>query len=137
MLHQGSIAETDLDTLLQRLVEDVRTESPLEIGLTINGHDPLGEGSRAALFRATREAVTNARKHAGASRVHITVTEGSHRVIVDVEDDGTGFDGDAGLGLSTTRDRLEAIGGGLKVLAAADGGTLFRAWAPIEEGNPR
>ncbi len=130
MLHQGSIAETDLDTLLQRLVEDVRAESPLEISLTINGHDPLGEGPRAALFRATREAVTNARKHSGASKVNITVTEGSNRVIVDVEDDGRGFDGDAGLGLSSTRDRLEAIGGGLKLLAP-DGGTLFRAWVPV------
>ncbi len=137
MLHQGSITETDLDTLLHTLVEDVRAESRLEISLTINGHERLGEASRAALFRATREAVNNARKHAGASKVDIIVAEGSGRVIVDVEDDGRGFGGDAGLGLSSTRDRLAAIGGGLKLLAAADGGTLFRAWVPLpSEDDP-
>lgn len=137
MLHQGSITETDLDTLLHRFVDDVRASSQIEISLTVNGHERLGEGSRAALFRATREAVANARKHAGASKVDIIVAEGNRRVIVDVEDDGSGFRGNLGLGLSSSRDRLEAVGGGLKLLASADGGTLFRAWVPLPfEGEP-
>lgn len=135
MLHQGSIDENDLDTLLRHLVEDVRAESRVDIELSVGWHVPLGEGSRAALFRATREAVTNARKHAGASKIEITVTEGSHRVIVDVEDNGGGFGGDIGMGLNTTRDRLEALGGGLQILAADEGGTLFRAWVPIPRGD--
>lgn len=131
MLHQGSIAETDLDTLLRRLVEDVRSESKLAIELELGPHDSLTEGARAALFRAVREAVTNARKHAGAQNVTVKLTEGSHRILVDVEDDGRGFDGEIGLGLSTTRDRLTAIGGGLDVRRSRYGGTLFRAWVPL------
>ncbi len=133
MLHQGAIAENDFDTLLEHLVEDVRSETHIEITLSLGEHVSLEEGSRAALFRATREAVTNARKHAGASKIEITVTEGSNRVLVDIEDDGSGFGGTAGLGLSTTRDRLEALGGGLQILAAAGGGTLFRAWVPTPQ----
>jgi len=135
MLHQGAIHENNLDTLLQRLVEDVQAESQVEISLAIGPHVPLAEGPRAALFRATREAVTNARKHSGASVVEINVTEGSHRVIVDVEDDGRGLAGDPGLGLRTTRERLEALGGGLKVIAGTGGGTLFRAWVPVSPGG--
>jgi signal transduction histidine kinase len=136
MLSERSGAAPDLVALLHGLVEDVRVESRLEIGLTITGHQPLPELSRAALFRATGEAVANARKHAGASKVDIIVAERGRRVIVDVEDDGIGFRGNAGLGLGITRERLEAIGGGLKLLAAADGGTLFRAWVPLpSEGD--
>lgn len=131
MLHQGAIDENDLDTLLVHLVEDARAESRLDITLSLGSHVALGEGPRATLFRATREAVMNARKHSGASEVKITVTESRQRVIVDVDDDGRGFGGELGLGLTTTRDRLEAIGGGLQMVAADGGGTRFRAWVPM------
>jgi signal transduction histidine kinase len=134
MLHQGSIFDNDLDTLLQRLVEDVQSETRMEIVLTTGQHLALAEGPRAALFRAIREAVTNVRKHSDAARVEITVTEGSHRLIVDVHDDGGGFAGEEGLGIITTRDRLEALGGGLQIVAGEGGGTLFRAWVPIPAG---
>jgi signal transduction histidine kinase len=122
----------DLDSLLTRLVDDVRSESNIDITLRIGDHDSLSDASRTALFRAAREAVTNARKHAAATNVSIAVTRGSHRTILDVEDNGTGFPGDAGLGLSTTRSRLEAIGGGLRVVRRETGGTLFRAWVRDE-----
>ena len=128
ILHQEAIDRQDLDALLTRLVDDVRSESPVEITLKLGEHDPLSDVSRTALFRAAREAVTNARKHAGATKVAITVTRGSHRVILDVEDNGTGIKGEIGLGLATTRSRLEAIGGGLRVAKRDTGGTLFRAW---------
>jgi signal transduction histidine kinase len=134
MLHQGSIFDNDLDTLLQHLVEDVQSETRIEIALTTGQHLPLAEGPRAALFRATREAVTNVRKHSDAAKIEITVTEGSRRLIVDVQDDGGGFGGEEGLGISTTRERLEALGGGLQIVANDGGGTLFRAWVPIPAG---
>jgi signal transduction histidine kinase len=131
MLHQGSIFENGLDTLLQQLVADVQSETRIEIVLTTGQHLELAEGPRAALFRAIREAVTNVRKHSDAAKIEITVTEGSHRLIVDVQDDGGGFEGKEGLGISSTRDRLEALGGGLQIVANEGGGTLFRAWVPI------
>ena len=134
MLHQGSIFENDLDTLLEHLVEDVQSETRIQIVLTTGQHVALAEGPRAILFRAIREAVTNARKHSGATKIEITVTEGSHRLIVDVQDDGGGFGGEEGLGITTTRDRLEALGGGLQVVADEGGGTLFRVWVPIPVG---
>ena len=107
----------------------------LQVDLTLPGEDRLREGQRAALFRATREAVTNARKHAGAARLAIRVTEEHTRVTVDVEDDGTGYEGDVGVGLHTNRDRLEALGGGLSILRTEGGGTLFRAWVPLDDAG--
>jgi signal transduction histidine kinase len=133
-LHQGAMDRQDLDALLTRLVDDVRSESSIDVTLKLGTHDSLSDASRTALFRAAREAVTNARKHAAATSVAITVTRGSHRILLDVEDNGTGFLGETGLGLATTRSRLEAIGGGLRVVRRDTGGTLFRAWVPDEPG---
>lgn len=136
MLTQGSIAESDLDTLLDRLVDDVRSGSGLRVEITIDEHRPVGEGSRAALFRAVREAVTNVRRHAAAESVQIRVGADGDRVVAEVRDDGVGYAGDVGIGLRTTRDRLMAIGGDLKVTALDEGGTMFRAWVPARgEGS--
>jgi signal transduction histidine kinase len=56
-------------------------------------------------------------------------------VVLEVEDDGVGLAGTPGLGLTTTRERLEAIGGGLQVRSGRTGGTRFRAWVPATESG--
>ncbi|MDP2622488.1 MAG: histidine kinase [Actinomycetota bacterium] len=134
MLHQGEIDQLDLRTLLVRLADEVRRESHVEVTLDI-AENHLPNGSRAALFRAVREAVTNARRHGAAHRIDIALAVRQGRVVLDVEDDGIGFDGELGLGLTTARTRLEAAGGGLRVTRRTRGGTLFRAWVPVGSGE--
>ncbi|MEX1208562.1 MAG: ATP-binding protein [Acidimicrobiia bacterium] len=134
MLHQGEVDQLDLRTLLVRLADEVRRESHVEVNLDLAESD-LPNGSRAALFRAVREAVTNARRHGAAARIDIALTVRRGRVVLDVEDDGIGFDGELGLGLTTARTRLEAAGGGLRVTSRTRGGTLFRAWVPVGRGE--
>jgi signal transduction histidine kinase len=134
MLHQGEVDQLDLRTLLVRLADEVRRESQVEVTLDI-AENHLPSGSRAALFRAVREAVTNARRHGAARRIDIALAVRRGRVVLDVEDDGIGFDGELGLGLTTARTRLEAAGGGLRVTRRSRGGTLFRAWVPVGSGE--
>ena len=134
MLHQGEVDQLDLRTLLVRLADEVRRESQVEVTLDI-AENHLPSGSRAALFRAVREAVTNARRHGAAHRIDIALAVRQGRVVLDVEDDGIGFDGELGLGLTTARTRLEAAGGGLRVTRRSRGGTLFRAWVPVGSGE--
>jgi signal transduction histidine kinase len=131
MLQLGAIDPSqDLDGLLTRLASDVRRESSIDVTLQVGEYGPISEAARTALFRAAREAVTNARKHGDAQAVEITVARDRHRVVLEVADNGAGFDGEIGIGLATTRSRLEAIGGGLSVTKGRGGGTLFRAWIP-------
>ena len=130
MLHQGALDQLDLDTLLSRLAADVRADGRLEVTLTANDHGSLSDASRAALFRAAREAVANVRRHSGATALGISVDGGRSVVAVQVDDDGTGFDGLPGLGLTAVRTGLEAVGGGLHLERRPGGGTRFRAWAP-------
>jgi signal transduction histidine kinase len=131
-LRHGAPEELRLDTALHELVELTEAESPLAIEVDI---DPAckGEGSgRIALFRAVNEAIVNVRKHADATRATIVVRKNPPRVVVTVEDDGIGSSGDEGVGLAVVRERLEVLGGGLKVRAAKDRGTRVTAWLPVE-----
>lgn len=128
-----SVAGNELNTLLGELVGQVERETALEVHLDTSQHQALAPAVSMTLFRAVREALTNAQKHSGARRVWVRLFEGNGRVILDVEDDGQGPPVEPGLGLITTRERLEAIGGGITVSARAGHGTLFRAWAPTEE----
>lgn len=128
-----SVTGNELDTLLGELIAQVRRETALDVELDTSRHQALAPAVSMTLFRAVREALTNAQKHSGAQRVWVRLFEGNGRVILDVEDDGEGPPVEPGLGLITTKERLEAIGGGITVSRRPGHGILFRAWAPAEE----
>jgi signal transduction histidine kinase len=91
-----------------------------------------------AFFRVAQEALSNAFRHARARRVRVAATLEPEMASLRVEDDGVGFDaaarrpggGAEGLGLASMRERLEALGGGLRLQAAPGAGTRVEAWLP-------
>lgn len=132
-LHRRIPDDLDLPTALTALVDMTRRETGLAVELAVDvdgglGLDPV---PKAALIQAAGEAVTNARKHAEALTVTIRLSKRRGRAVVEVDDDGKGVSGPDGLGITTTRERLQAIGGGLVVHSRRGGGTSFRAWVPI------
>jgi signal transduction histidine kinase len=95
------------------------------------------------VFRIVREALTNVRKHAAARRVAIRVTVEDEHLVVEIEDDGRGFDpvtmgatsaDRTGLGLAGIRERAAAIGGSVEWRGAPGGGTIVHVAVPIETG---
>lgn len=136
MLRHPIIEDVGLREALSELVETTRAETDLRIELDAN--DAVGELSlvtESALYRTVAEAVTNIRRHAGASRVAITLRRHRGRVAVAVVDDGSGYRGGEGLGLTTTRQRLEALGGGLSVVGLGRTGTELSGWVPVAMGG--
>ncbi len=135
-LFQEDGNELSLGFELDELAEVTEMESDLAVDVRLDGSpriellDPAG---RALLVRAAREAITNVRKHAQASKVKIVVRGTADRVSLEVSDDGIGISGDEGLGIVTTRRRLESSGGGLVVERGRSGGTRFEAWLPPAE----
>jgi signal transduction histidine kinase len=123
--------EIDLELALSELAEVVEAESELDIDFVSDVATDLPLPHRATLYRAAKEALTNVQRHAHAVHVTIRLVEGRDSTMVEVVDDGAGSVGDPGLGLTTTRDRLEAIGGGILVEDAKGGGTRFVAWVPL------
>src|SRR5215217_1834771 len=114
--------------LLESLVELHRGMAP-ESDITLEVHDgvlsgPLGERGRQ-LLRIMGEALTNVRRHSGASHVRVDVGITEEKLWAEVEDDGRGFDAaegseeavsaTGGLGIRGMRERARALGGELKI----------------------
>jgi pimeloyl-ACP methyl ester carboxylesterase len=129
-----SYCEFGLVPALESLAAATERETALAVELDLEPEADPGSVQRAALYRAAQEAITNTRKHAMASRVELHLWQQGDAVYLEVTDDGVGLRGDAGLGLTTTRERLESIDGGLDVYPGPGGGTVFRAWVP--KGTP-
>ncbi|MEW6047655.1 MAG: sensor histidine kinase, partial [Bacillota bacterium] len=93
-----------------------------------------------AVFRVVQEAVSNARRHAGASHIWVTVEVGEGFVHVTVKDDGRGFDPDAArqqarergsIGLLSMEERVKLFGGRFAVHSAPGLGTRVSARFPV------
>lgn len=82
-----------------------------------------------AMFRISQEALNNIAKHAQAKKVEVSLNEDSGRVILEIADDGVGFDikdtpqSKATWGIATMRERAEAVGIGFRVESALGSGT--------------
>jgi signal transduction histidine kinase len=111
---------------------------------------PLITGIEVALFRVAQEALANVAKHAAASRVGITLSYLEDVVLLDIRDDGVGFNGvgftspgevndDSGYGLGTMRQRVQGVGGTLEIESGPGDGTAIGASVPAihAEGTPR
>src|SRR5919204_63162 len=91
------------------------------------------------VFRVTQEAIGNALKHARPEHVRVEVRRAGHRLVVTVEDDGSGFDPEGAqarrhLGLISMRERAESIGGELRVRSAPGEGTTV--WLEVNDPRP-
>jgi signal transduction histidine kinase len=79
------------------------------------------------------EALTNALKHSGAGRVTVGLAQPDGRLVVEVRDDGRGFDQAAarGLGLSGLADRMSVVHGTFAVTSRPGLGTTLRGEIPL------
>lgn len=99
----------------------------------------LSRTSRRALFQAVQEALDNVIRHADAREVRVSIQRERGRVVLEVVDDGRGFDlpleGTRGLGLLELEERIAALGGRIDITSAPSRGTRLRVDIParIEE----
>ncbi|GGN26039.1 signal transduction histidine kinase [Actinoplanes campanulatus] len=91
-----------------------------------------GRAGSEALYRVAQEALTNARRHAGADLVRVAVRRGDDGAVLEVEDNGQGFTPDTavGGGLSGMRERLAVLGGSVRVESRPGHGTRIVASVP-------
>ncbi len=141
-LDRGSLVEA-----LSRVAEDLAEETGMTARFLVNGvPQPLGAPAEIAVLRAAQEGTANIRKHARAREAVLTLSFLDDRVILDVRDDGCGFDTavsdhqptdlSGGLGLPGLEARLTMLGGRLEVESAVGEGTVLVAQVPIAEGGP-
>ena len=126
-LRPSALREGGLATAIQEQAERVRATAGMQVDVDLRGLDAeLPEAVQVALFRVVQEALTNVVRHSGATSVSIVATARGSRVRLVVDDDGRGFDPSAPterLGLAGIRERVELLGGGLRIESSPGGGT--------------
>ena len=136
-LRPSMLAEFGLDATLQLLCNEFGLSRP---GLTVE-HRIQGQVGDlpmlacVSVVRILQEALNNAAKHAGATHILVVADFASAKVVLQVKDDGVGFDLKQagrrhGFGLSTMRERAERTGGACKIVSKPGAGTTVTAtWA--------
>ena len=112
-------------------LESIAARAPLPVGLTVNLDARLPDRVEVAAFYVVSESLTNIAKHAGASDATVLVTRTGDSLVVEIVDNGVGgADTENGSGLRGLADRVEALGGRLRIWTPLGGGTRVRAEIP-------
>jgi signal transduction histidine kinase len=127
-IHPAILTEGGLGPALKALAR--RSGIPVEIDLRCDRR--LAEGIEVAAYYVVSEALTNAAKHAQASRVRITVHLDEATLDLSIRDDGIGgADARRGSGLIGLRDRVEALGGTTDLASPPGSGTQLDVQIPL------
>ncbi|CAL9665598.1 hypothetical protein SUDANB176_07205 [Streptomyces sp. enrichment culture] len=131
-------------TAALRALAERESGEPLTVRVHVDdgGRAPLlPDRVQSALLRIAQGALANVREHASAGTATLTLTLLDDQVLLDIGDDGRGFDpaalpdrpdGVRGHGLPAMRARLRQLGGTLTVESAPDEGTVLSAAVPLE-----
>jgi signal transduction histidine kinase len=116
-----------LDDGLDAAIRDLVHHSPVPVDLAVTtGGTELSEAVATTAYYVVAECLANALKHAGATRVSVSIAPRDGRLAVRVSDDGRGG-ADTGFGLTALRDRVGALGGRVEIASPTGGGTTVRA----------
>ncbi|MFI6536485.1 sensor histidine kinase [Nonomuraea sp. NPDC050547] len=134
-LRPGQLESSHLPEAVSSMARRWSESHEVPITVEVTGDTvPLRTAIEITLFRAAQEALTNVAKHARATRVGLTLSYLGEVVLLDVRDDGVGFDPGAvrqpGFGLEAMRRRLHAVGGDLEVESMTGDGTAISVSVP-------
>jgi PAS domain S-box-containing protein len=127
---------------VESLVELSRQTLPgREVRLVVEeGFDADLSGKESVeLLRILQEALANVRRHSAARHVEVGLRTDDRAILIEVSDDGRGFDpgsAGAGVGLSAMRERAEGLGGEIEVESRPGEGTEVTVRVPLEGGTP-
>lgn len=127
------------EALERAAAESTLATAGLDVAVRVHGTPvPVPPDVAAALVRTARGALANVREHAAAGRVALTLTYQLDEVVLDVRDDGRGFDpalvrpsGTRGRGISGIRERAAGLGGRTEVESAPGEGTTVSVSFPL------
>ncbi|WP_330307418.1 MULTISPECIES: sensor histidine kinase [unclassified Streptomyces] len=135
-----ALADDGLPEALKKTVAEWSERTGVRAEFTVTGTaEQLHEELAATLLRIVQEALSNAARHARATRLGVTLSFLGDEVILDIRDDGRGFDPGAlpertrigGFGLDGMRARAERIAGTLTIEAEPGHGTAVSARVPL------
>ncbi|MAU45700.1 MAG: histidine kinase [Yangia sp.] len=140
-LRPGTLDDLGLGPALKTLTEDFHTRTGIEtVFETVVFRNRIDQEGRIALYRIAQEALTNIERHSGATRVEMDLRGHRRGATLKIADNGCGIDPDPprsrpGIGLRNMQERMEQLGGSLRVLSSRSG-TVIEAQIPLSHLLP-
>jgi signal transduction histidine kinase len=133
-LRPDSIEREGLVSALSKQAAALRARHGLEVEMTLGDEPDLPLEVKEGLYRIAQEALNNVVRHAQAKRVAIELQDRQGTIVLSLQDDGVGFDPEANrpghMGLQSMQERVERLGGTLRVESMAGHGTCVSVILP-------
>ena len=134
-LRVDPVAAEGLESAIRAEMKALESRSGIETQLVVSGNAAeLTQEESQTFFRILEEALTNAERHAKASRITVRLAYGADRTELAIADDGIGFDptqvNDEHYGLTGMKERAAIIGADLRITSRAESGTQI--WCALE-----
>ena len=137
-MHPRVLDDLGLAAALEWLARQAREQGPMNVDVdAAEVNVPIPPAIAAALYRVAQEALRNAARHANASRVDIRLRQDGGTAMLEIEDDGVGFDvaqaekRRPGMGMFSMRERVGLVNGRLTVNSVRGRGTSIVAIVPL------
>jgi signal transduction histidine kinase len=138
-LRPGPLQEARLGDAVRQVVTAWSEQYEVPARFAVTGAPlPVHSEVEVTLLRAAQEALANVGRHARAAHVVVTLSYMEDVIVLDVRDDGTGFDGTptGGFGLTALRQRVGALSGAVELESSPAGGTALSVTVPVIEVAP-
>jgi len=134
-LRPGVLADRQLDQAIKELSAEFSARSDVVTVADVDADVAAELSSRAAdVVQLVREALSNVARHGEATTCRISLARAEEGAILEIDDDGRGFDVDLttwGMGLNNLRDRVGGMGGSFGVTSVLGEGTTVRITLPV------
>jgi len=144
-LRPSALDHLGLEDALIDIVDRYKKQSPdLDVAISFDvGARKFGEKLNITVYRVVQECLTNAAKHASATRIDVGVgivarSQEGDAIRVSIEDNGIGIQSDieksTRFGLLGIKERVQAFGGEVVIDSPEKGGTRIEAYIPLHSG---
>lgn len=135
-----ALESAGLAEVLQHRLDAVEKRAGIETILRIQLEEELPPQIEHELYRITQETLNNSLKHAAATAVSVVLRSLNNTVEMEITDNGKGFNPEkiqdrGGLGLTSIRERIDALGGSLSITAQPGNGTNIHIHVPLGDGE--
>lgn len=127
-LRPAALVNSKMSHLIQQLSNAIQVKKRIVVQLSVEDNGSLPTDVHISLYRIIQESLNNIVKHSRASEVSINLHHDEQQLLLEVHDNGTGFDLQrprAGLGLGMMRERAEGIGAELRLHSVPGKGTTI------------
>jgi signal transduction histidine kinase len=133
-LRPGILADRQLDQALKEMAADFGARAGVVTVVEVDADAASRLATRAAdVVQIVREALSNVHRHGAATTCRVSIGRDAAGLVIEVDDDGQGFDVDLarwGMGLQNLKERVGSLGGIFQIQSTPGEGTTVRATFP-------